>query len=216
VLVAPMPAAVRPAAAGGESVAAAVADGLRLLRDSRPLRAVTIAGAASQFFQGPLPVALPLLAVALRHATSAGGWLLTAISAGGLIGSLLSARLLIWRSGRTVFAAALFGFFACLAAMSAAHGFWAALALAALAGLADGPSFAATLSVRQRLAPPDRYAQVSATGASLKTGAYALGAASVGLFTGLLTARELMLAIAVGQLLAAVPLLPSGAVPAIP
>jgi MFS family permease len=217
VLVAPMPAAVRPRVAGGESVAAAVADGLRLLRDSRPLRAVTIAGAASQFFQGPLPVALPLLAVALGHSTSDGGWLLTAISAGGLIGSLLSHRLLMWRSGRTVFAGALFGFFACLAAMAVARGFWAAMTLAALAGLADGPSFAATLSVRQRLAPPDRYAQVSATGASLKTGAYALGAASVGLFTGLLTARELMVAIAAGQLLAALPLLlPSGAVPVIP
>jgi MFS family permease len=216
VLVAPMP-AVTPVLMRGESVAAAVADGLRLLRDSRPLRAVTIAGAASQFFQGPLPVALPLLAVALGHTTSDGGWLLTAISAGGLIGSLLSDRLLMWRSGRTVFAGALFGFFVCLAAMAVARGLWPAMVLAALAGLADGPSFAATLSVRQRLSPPDRYAQVSATGASLKTGAYALGAASVGLLTGALTARELMLAIAAGQLLAALPLLlPSGAVPVIP
>jgi len=216
VLVAPMP-AVTPVLMPGESVAAAVADGLRLLRDSRPLRAVTIAGAASQFFQGPLPVALPLLAVALGHTTSDGGWLLTAISAGGLIGSLLSDRLLMWRSGRTVFAGALFGFFVCLAALAVARGLWPAMVLAALAGLADGPSFAATLSVRQRLSPPDRYAQVSATGASLKTGAYALGAASVGLLTGALTARELMLAIAAGQLLAALPLLlPSGAVPVIP
>jgi MFS family permease len=216
VLVAPMP-AVTPVLMRGESVAAAVADGLRLLRDSRPLRAVTIAGAASQFFQGPLPVALPLLAVALGHTTSDGGWLLTAISAGGLIGSLLSDRLLMWRSGRTVFAGALFGFFVCLAALAVARGLWPAMVLAALAGLADGPSFAATLSVRQRLSPPDRYAQVSATGASLKTGAYALGAASVGLLTGALTARELMLAIAAGQLLAALPLLlPSGAVPVIP
>jgi MFS family permease len=217
VLVAPMPAVTQAGvtpAAGGESLLAAVADGLRLLRDCRPLRAVSAAGVVSQFFQGPLPVALPLLALALGRATSDGGWLLTAISAGGLIGSLLSDRLLMWRSGRTVFAGALFGFFACLAAMAAAPDFWAAIALAALAGLADGPSFAATLSVRQRTVPPDRYAQASATGASLKTGAYALGAACVGLLTGLLTARELMLGLAAGQLLAALPLLfPSSSVP---
>jgi MFS family permease len=219
VLVAPMP-AVMPAgtpAADGESLLAAVADGLRLLRDCRPLRAVTTAGVISQFFQGPLPVALPLLAVALGHATSDGGWLLTAISAGGLIGSLLSDRLLMWRSGRAVFAGALFGFFACLAAMAAAPDLWGAMALAALAGLADGPSFAATLSVRQRTVPPDRYAQASATGASLKTGAYALGAACVGLLTGLLTARELVLGLAAGQLLAALPLLfPFSSVPVVP
>jgi predicted MFS family arabinose efflux permease len=208
VLVAPMPAAVAAGTGGGESLAAAVADGLRLLRDSRPLRAVTVAGAASQFFQGPLPVVLPLLAVALGRATSGGGWLLTAISAGGLIGSLLSDRLLMWLPGRTVFAGALFGFFACLAAMAVAPGFWDAMALAALAGLADGPSFAATLHVRQRNVPPDRYAQASATGASVKTGAYALGAAGAGLLAGLLTARQLMLVIAVGQLLAVLPLLP--------
>jgi len=211
--------AVTPAAraADGEPLLAAVADGLRLLRDCRLLRAVTSAGVVSQFFQGPLPVALPLLAVALGRATSDGGWLLTAISAGGLIGSLLSDRLLRWRSGRAVFAAALFGFFACLAAMAGAPDFWGAMALAALAGLADGPSFAATLSVRQRTVPPDRYAQASATGASLKTGAYALGAACVGLLTGLLTARELMLGLAAGQLLAALPLLfPSSSVPVVP
>jgi MFS family permease len=219
VLVAPMPAAVTPATApnGVQSLRAAVADGLRLVRDSRPLRGVSIAGAASQFFQGPLPVALPLLAVALGRATSAGGWLLAAISVGGLVGSLLSDRLLMWLPGRTVFAGALFGFFAFLAAMAVAPGLWTAMALAALAGLADGPSFAATLSVRQRTVPPDRYAQVSATAASLKTGAYALGAACVGLLTGLLTARELMLGIAAGQLLATLPLLSSsGPVPVIP
>lgn len=69
----------------------------------------------------------------------------------------------------------------------------------------------------QRTVPPDRYAQASATGASLKTGAYALGAACVGLLTGVLTARELMLAIAAGQLLAALPLLsPSSSVPVVP
>lgn len=51
----------------------------------------------------------------------------------------------MWRSGLTVFAGALFGFFACLAAMAVAPGFWGAMALAALAGLVDGPSLLAAL-----------------------------------------------------------------------
>jgi MFS family permease len=211
------PAPGEPPAVRGESLIAAVADGLRLLRDSRALRSVSIAGAVGQFFHGPLPVALPLLAVALGRTTAGGGWLLTALSAGGLIGSLLSDRLLAWRSGRAVLAASCCGFFACLAAMAAAPGFWGAMALAALAGLADGPSLAATLSIRQRTVPPDRYAQASATAASLKTGAYALGAAGAGLLTAVLSARQLMLVIAAGQLLATLPLLSrSGPVPVVP
>jgi MFS family permease len=242
VLVAPMPAAAGPAATGpaaevppaevpaaveapapgeppgvrGESLAAAVADGMRLLRDIRALRSVTIAGAVSQFFQGPLPLALPLLAVALGRTTAGGGWLLTALSAGGLIGSLLSDKLLAWRSGRAVLAGSFCGFFACLAVLAAVPGFWLALVLAALAGLADGPSLAATLSVRQRTVPAERYAQATSTAASLKTGAYALGAACAGLLAAVVTARQLMLVIAVGQLLAALPLVPrSSAVPVV-
>ena len=214
VLVAPMPAAAMPPAANpaasgpaAESLLSAVADGLRLLRDSRELRSVSIAGAASQFFQGPLPVALPLLAIALGRPASGGGWLLTALSVGGLAGSLLSSRLLTRRSGPVVLFGALLGFFLLLAALAVAPSFWAALVFAALAGLADGPSLAATLTVRQRTIPPDRYAQATATAASLKTGAYALGAACVGLLTGVLTARQLLLALAAGQLLAALPLL---------
>ena len=221
VLTAPMPAT--PAAVAEtatqrrESLRAAIAAGLALLRESRTLRSVTIAGAASQFFQGPLPVALPLLAVALGRQTSGGGWLLTALSAGGLAGSLLSDRLLAWRAGRAVLLGSLCGFFVFLAAMAVTPSFWAAVAAAALAGIADGPSLAATLSVRQQTVPPDRYAQATATAASLKTGAYALGAGCVGLFTGTATPRQLMLGIAAGQLLAVVPLLASrGPVSAIP
>jgi hypothetical protein len=104
-----------------------------------------------------------------------------------------------------------------LAAMAVTPSFWAAVVLAALAGIADGPSLAATLSIRQQTVPPDRYAQATATAASLKTGAYALGAGCVGLFTSMATPRQLMLGIAAGQLLAVVPLLASrGPVSAIP
>ena len=160
------------------SLRGAVADGLRLLRDVPLLRSTTIATTLSMLSQGLLPVTLPLLAVRLDHPASAGAWLLTALSAGGLAGSLASGRMLAWRSAPTVLIGALAACGVFLAALAAAPGFGLALGLAVLAGAADGPILAATLAVRQRTVPADRYAQTAATAASLKTGAYALGAAA--------------------------------------
>jgi predicted MFS family arabinose efflux permease len=208
VLAAPMPAAPAAIRDSGrrESLRAAIADGMRLLRQSRGLRSVSVATTAAQFFQGLLPVTCPLLALALGRAASGGGWLLTALSAGGLAGALASERLLTWRPAQLVLLLSLAGTFLFLALMAVAPDFWACVALAA-AGLAEGPSLAATLAVRQRDAPPGRYAQVTATAASLKTGAYALGAAGAGLAAGALGARGLVVGAAAGQLLAALPLL---------
>jgi hypothetical protein len=72
---------------------------------------------------------------------------------------------------------------------------------------AEGPILAATLAIRQRGVPADRYAQTAATAASLMTGAYALGAAVAGLLAGALTARQLVLLVGIGQLLALAPFL---------
>jgi hypothetical protein len=159
------------------SLRAAVADGLQLLRDVPLLRSTTIATTLSQFTQGLLPIALPLLAVRLDHPAPA------------------------------VLVAALAACGACLAALAMAPGFDLALGLAVLAGAAEGPSLAATLTIRQRTVPPERYAQTAATTASLKTGAYALGAAVAGLLAGVLTARQLVLLVGIGQGMALVPLL---------
>jgi MFS family permease len=187
------------------SLRGAVADGLRLLRDVPLLRSTTIATTLSMLSQGLLPVTLPLLAVRLGHPASAGAWLLTALSAGGLAGSLASGRMLAWRSAPAVLIGAMAACGVFLAALAAAPGFGPALGLAVLAGAADGPILAATLAVRQRTVPADRYAQTAATAASLKTGAYALGAAAAGLLAGALTARQLVLVVGIGQLLALVP-----------
>ena len=194
-----------PAHASPGSLLAAVADGLRLLRDVPLLRSTTIATTVSQFWQGLLPVALPLLAVRLEHPASAGAWLLTALSAGSLAGSLASGRLLGRCSPPTVLIAAMAACGAFLTALAAARGFTSALGLAVLAGAADGPILAATLAVRQRTVPAGRYAQTAATAASLKTGAYALGAAAAGLLAGELTARQLVLLLGIGQVLALAP-----------
>jgi MFS family permease len=217
VLGVPMPAAApgRGRGAGGHgpveavpgSLRAAVADGLRLLRDVPLLRSTTIATTLSQLWQGLLPVTLPLLALRLDYPASAGAWLLTALSGGGLAGSLASGRLLARRTAPAVLIAATAACGAFLAALAVAPGFAPALGLAALAGAADGPILAATLAIRQRTVPADRYAQTAATAASLKTGAYALGAAVAGLLASALTARQLVLLVAIGQLLALAPFL---------
>jgi hypothetical protein len=61
-----------------------------------------------------------------------------------------------------------------------ARSFPALVGLAALAGVAAGPAFAATFAVRQQWAPPWLRAQIFTTAASLKVGAYAVGAAMAG------------------------------------
>jgi hypothetical protein len=55
-----------------------------------------------------------------------------------------------------------------------------ALAVIALAGLVDGPGLTATFGARQRWTPPELLGQIFTTAASLKVGAFALGAASAG------------------------------------
>lgn len=82
-----------------------------------------------------------------------------------------------------------------------------ALLLSVLAGFADGPILAATFRVRQQCVPAHGYAQLSATSASIKTGSYAIGAATAGLLSTSLTARQLLLTAAGIQLLALLPML---------
>ena len=107
----------------------------------------------SMLAQGLLPVTLPLLAVQLGRTTAGGAWLLTAISCGGLLGALASHRLLARWTPRTVLITALAGFGGCLAALAAMPDLTLALGLAVLAGLAEGPALAATLTVRRTSRP---------------------------------------------------------------
>ena len=205
VLVAPMPASVHPGRT--DSLVTALREGLGLLGRDRVLRATTAATTLSELSLGLLPVTLPLLAIQLGYRAAIGAWFITAISAGGLIGALASERLLARRSAPAVIAGSVAGTGLGLLALAFITSLGLALALAALAGLAEGPLLAATLRVRQRRVPARRYAQISATAASMKTGAYALGAAVTGLLATSLTARQLLLTAAGGQLLALTPML---------
>ncbi|MEV4759274.1 MFS transporter [Micromonospora sp. NPDC049559] len=198
-------AAARPGA--GEPLVRALADGLRLLWHRPRLRRTTIATTVGYAAQGLLPVAVPLLAVALGEPAARGGWLLTALSGGALVGALASERLLRRYRATRVLAGALAGAGLGFAAVAAAPTLAVSVPLAALAGIAGGPVLAATLAVRQEQTPPHRYAQLVATAASIKTGAYALGAAATGLLAAQLSPRGLLAVVAAGQALALVPLL---------
>ncbi|MFC7547934.1 MFS transporter [Plantactinospora sp. GCM10030261] len=204
VLRAPMPGRARPMVPDGpvESLPVAFRAGLRLLVRQPLLRATTLATTTSYASLGLLPVTVPLLAIHLGRPAAYGGWLLTALGGGALVGTLTSARLLAVLRPTTLMTIAFAGFGALLAGVAMAASLSTAIALVALAGVASGPVLAATLAVRQQCVPADRYAQVVATAASLKIGGYALGAAAGGLLATHLTAPRLLLVVAAGQLVA--------------
>jgi len=178
--------------------------GLRHIVTVPPLRSVTAAGALSLGGLGLLTVAFPFFAVdVLGEPRSAAGYLWAAFAAGSTLGALglvrLQARL---RPDRLVLGAiGLLGTLMLLWPLATALP--VALALIWLSGIADGPGFAATFTVRQRWTPRDLHGQVFTTAASLKVGAFSLGAATAGPAVVALGARGTLL-LAAGVQFAAV------------
>ncbi|WP_176611569.1 MFS transporter [Actinomadura sp. WMMB 499] len=180
--------------------ASIVTGGLAVLVRGRVLRALTVATTVAWLGFGGVAVTAVLTAGHLGAEPSAGGRLLVALAVGSLLGSLASSRLLTPRHAEPVMVAGLAGFGASLAAVAAAPSIAWATAAFVVAGLCEGPVFAATLMLRQREAPPDRLGQVNTTAGSLKIGASALGAALTAVLAGALGADGLVLAIAACQL----------------
>jgi MFS family permease len=173
---------VRPPAegTGTRSLAGALRAGLAHLARTPVLRSVTVTSVIDYGAQGLLPLALPLLSEQLGAGRAGAGYLFAAVEVGAIAGAFLAVRLAAsWPPERIVM-----GGTALLAVGTAswalAPSFPAALALAALAGLAAGPAFAALFSVRQRSTPEGLRGQIFTTAASLKIGAFALGAALAG------------------------------------
>jgi MFS family permease len=171
--------------------------GLRHITVVPPLRSATAAGALSLGGLGLLTVAFPFFAVdALGEPKSAAGYLWAAFAAGSTLGALafvpIQTRL---RPDRVVLGAiALLGTMMLLWPLASALP--VALALIALSGIADGPGFAATFAVRQRWTPRELHGQVFTTAASLKVGAFSLGAALAGPAVVALGARRTLLLVA--------------------
>jgi MFS family permease len=173
----------RVAAAAGDHpapLAAAIRQGLGHLARTPVLRGVTVATAVGMGGTGLLTLALPFWAERLGAGRAGAGYLWAALEAGAIAGALAAARPTAgWPPQRVVLAGlGLFGL--AVVAWPLAPSFPAALALVALAGLAEGPAFAATFATRQRWSPPALRGQIFTTAASFKLGAFAVGSALAG------------------------------------
>jgi predicted MFS family arabinose efflux permease len=208
-----LPALVPPQAGAAGSLGRTLRDGLAHLARTPVLRGVTVTTALALGGQGLLTLALPFLAERLGAGRAGAGWLLAALEAGGIAGALAAARLLgRWPSERVVLAGV---GVAGLVTMTwpLAPSFPAALGLLALAGLADGPAFAATFTTRQRFSPPRLRAQIFTTAASLKVGAFSVGAALAGPVVQHAGVDRALLAVGAVALLAVVAGALAGALP---
>jgi len=167
-------------AAPAASMAATIRQGLGHLAATPVLRGVTVATAVALGGLGLLTLALPFLAERLGAGQAGAGYLWAALEAGGMAGALGGARLLAgWPPQRVVLAGlALLGLV--MATWPLAPSFPVALLLVALAGVLEGPAFAATFATRQRWSPAELRGQIFTTAASLKVGAFAVGAALAG------------------------------------
>ena len=178
--IARMPRVAPPAGDHPASLATAIRQGLAHLAHTPVLRGVTVATAVGMGGTGLLTLALPFWAERLGAGRAGAGYLWAALEAGAIAGALAAARpTAAWPPQRVVLAGlGLFGLV--LAAWPLASSFPAALVLVALAGLAEGPAFAATFATRQRWSPPSLRGQIFTTAASLKLGAFAVGSALAG------------------------------------
>ena len=168
------------AARAASSMTATIRQGLWHLARTPVLRGVTVATAVALGGLGLLTLALPFLAERLGVGRAGAGYLWAALEAGAAAGALAAARPLAgWPPQRVVLAGvALLGL--AMATWPLAPSFPLALLLVVLAGVAEGPAFAATFATRQRFTPADLRGQIFTTAASLKVGAFAVGAALAG------------------------------------
>jgi MFS family permease len=163
-----------------------------VLRD-RVLGAVTLASGLGQLGPGALPVVASVVAGRL-HASSAGGWLMTSVAVGGLLGSVLwTWRPVAARHAPLVVMATLIGVGLPLGLGAAAPSIPALAALFALSGVFLGPFTGALFTARQDHAPEELRAQVFTLGAGIKTTAAAAGAALAGVIAQAPTTTQLLL-----------------------
>jgi MFS family permease len=168
-------------------------DGLRTLWSERVLALVTAATSVGQLGFGALPVVVAVVAVRRGEPTTAG-LLLVALTAGGLVGSLLwTARPAPPGLAPWVVMAGLLGTALPVAAGALTASTQVLAALLVLAGMANGPLLGGLLVTRQRFAPANVRTQVFTLGAGLKTTSTAAGSALAGLMAGWSTGTQLLL-----------------------
>jgi MFS family permease len=200
--IARLPRVGSPAGDQPATLAAAIRQGLAHLGRTPVLRGVTVATAVGLGGTGLLTLAMPFWAERLGAGRAAAGYLWAALEAGAIAGALVAARpAAAWPPQRVVLAGlGLYGLG--VAAWPLAPSLPVALALVALAGLVEGPAFAATFATRQRWSPPALRGQIFTTAASLKLGAFAVGSAVAGPALGRAGVGGILVAAGAVQLLA--------------
>jgi len=178
--IARMPRIAPPAGDRPVPLGTAVRQGLGFLVRTPVLRGVTVATAVGMGGTGLLTLALLFWAERLGAGRAGAGYLWAALEAGAIAGALAAARPTAgWPPQRVVLAGlGLFGLG--IVAWPLAPSFPVVVALVALAGVAEGPAFAATFATRQRWSPVALRGQIFTTAASLKLGAFAVGSALAG------------------------------------
>src|SRR6266545_3989924 len=171
---------IHGAGADGTTLGSALRAGLAHLARTPVLRGVTVTASLAMGAQGLLPIALPLLSERLGAGRGGAGYLYAAQELGAITGALLAVRVAAsWPAERVVIGGTVLGA-AGTAGLALVPTFPLAVAVVAVTGLAAGPAFAALFAVRQQWSPPSLRGQIFTTGASLKIGAYAIGAALAG------------------------------------
>ena len=154
--------------------------GWHAMTRDRTLGVVTGATTVAQLGFGAVPV-VAAVAAQRRGSASEAGLLLVAMTAGGLLGSLLwTWRPVAPRLAPRVVVLGLLASGLPLVLAGATSSLGPQLVLFALSGLADGPVLGALLVVRDRHAPPSARSQVFTLGAGAKITAAAAGAAGIG------------------------------------
>lgn len=194
---------VRPEPGSAGGLLKAVGSGLTHLARTPQLRSATAATTVALAGFGMLVVALPLHAEALAGEAAMGGYLLAAVEVGAVVTALAWGRWHgRWRPERVVLATLVAGG-ATLLGWPLATSFAVLFGLALATGLAQGAGMPALFTTRQRYTPPSRYGQISTTGASLKLGGYAAGAALGGLLVPAWGVTPVLVTVALTQLGAA-------------
>jgi predicted MFS family arabinose efflux permease len=190
-----------PAGDDPAPLASAIRQGLAHLARTPVLRGVTVATAVGLGGSGLLTLAMPFWAERLGAGRAGAGFLFAALEAGAIAGALAAARpAASWPPQRVVLAGlGLFGLV--VIAWPLAPSFGAALGLVAVAGMVEGPAFAATFATRQRWSPPALRGQIFTTAASLKLGMFAIGSALAGTALGVAGVGGILVAAGLVQLL---------------
>jgi predicted MFS family arabinose efflux permease len=177
--------------------------GLRHVAATPPLRAVTVAGALNLGGLGLLTVAFPFFAVHdLGAERSVSGYLWAAFAFGSAVGAMTLVRIHTRWPPQRVVLTALAGLGTMMLLWPLASSVPVALGLIALAGLIDGPNLSATFGARQQWTPSHLLGQIFTTAASLKVGAFSIGAAVAGPVVVSLGARGTLLLAAAVQFVA--------------